>query len=70
MNGITARENTQQAVIALGHKDSADPSVAHMSAGLSYRGTWGGSVTGFWFLTMSNMFLIIRPYAGGARFDA
>jgi len=27
-------------------------------------------VTGFWFLTMSNMFRIIRPYAGRARFGA
>src|SRR6516162_1166292 len=29
----------------------------------------GGSVTGCWFLTMSDTFLTIRPYAGGRRFS-
>jgi hypothetical protein len=37
MNGITSRENAQQAVIVLGSKDGAHPSVAHKSSGLFYR---------------------------------
>ena len=36
MNGIAAREYTQQAVIALGHQDGADAVVAHTPAGISY----------------------------------
>src|SRR5262249_13130569 len=41
VNGITSREDAQQAVIAVGHKDGADASVTHRSAGGSYRGTRG-----------------------------
>jgi hypothetical protein len=37
VNRITSCENAQQVAIALGHKDGADASVAHMAAGRSYR---------------------------------
>ena len=41
MNGITSRENAQQTILAFGHKDGADASVAHVSAGLSHPRAWG-----------------------------
>jgi hypothetical protein len=37
VNGVTSREYTQQAVIALGHEDGTDAAVTHISASLSYR---------------------------------
>jgi hypothetical protein len=59
MNGSTSRKNPHQSAIALGHKDGAD-AVTHMLAGLSYCRA-RGKRAGFRFLTMSDMFLTIRP---------